>query len=55
MEGFALLVSIIVIISSGHIESALNINPELGLGLIVIVSDELLSQPLLLITCREIT
>ena len=54
MEGFALLVSITVIILSGHIESALNINPELGLGLIVTVSEYILSQPLLLITCREI-
>ena len=55
MEGFALLVSIAKIISSGHIELALNINPELGLGLIVTVSEKVLSQPLLLITCREIT
>ena len=55
MEGFALLVSITVIISSGHIESLLTVNPELGLGLIVTVSDEVLSQLLLLITCREIT
>ena len=55
MEGFALLVSVTVIKSSGHIESLLTVNPELGLGLIVTVSEKALSQLLSLITCREIT